>query len=471
MKKTTQVFSASRRRLLTQLAAGIPVSLGLGSNLIATPAQAQSGEYRALVCVYLYGGNDGLNMVPPAAAGLHQDYAAVRGALAIPRAQVVPLVDDYGLHPSMTPLKDVFDNGRLAVINNVGPLSRPVTQAQYFDWQNDNNNQLVPDSLFSHKDQQILWANGASDALLRTGWGGRLMDAVAPGTPVYSFAGNSRFGAASLINDLVLPGPGEQLGLYGFNDNSRDQARLAALQALVGGTHPNLLQNALANSQLSAFETSARLGALLSQAPENGSPDPNNPVLSASFGHLAGARGNPLSRQLYQVAKMIKNRSVVGGNRHIYFVALGGFDHHANQLDSHAGLLAMLGQALSDFDGAMQALGTGNQVTLFTESDFGRTFKPNSSAGTDHAWGNTHLVMGGSVNGGRTWGDAPELLLGGPNDAGQHAWEHHGRWIPGFSVDQYAATLMDWFSQGGVDARNVLPNLSQFPSRNLGFMT
>ncbi len=460
----------ARRRLLTQLGSLLPASLGLGSGLYAPPVNAQASGYRALVCVYLYGGNDGLNMVPPAAAGLHQDYASVRGALAIPRSQIVPLAGDYGLHPSMSPLKEVFDSGRLAVINNVGPHSRPVTQAQYFDWRQANDNQLIPDSLFSHKDQQTLWENGASDALLRTGWGGRLMDAVAPGTPVYSFAGNSRFGAASLNNELVLPGPGEQLGLYGFDNNSRHQARLNALQALVGASHQNLLRDALARSQQSAFETSTRLGTLLAQAPAGGSADPDNPALSSHFGHLLGTRNNPLSRQLYQVAKMIKNRALVGGNRHVYFVALGGFDHHANQLDSHAQLLAMLSQAISDFDAAMQTLGTANQVTLFTESDFGRTFKPNGSAGTDHAWGNTHLVSGGAVIGGRLWGDAPELRLGGPNDAGQNTWEHHGRWIPGISVDQYAATLIDWFSQGGVDSRNLLPNLAQFAVRNIGFM-
>lgn len=160
---------------------------------------AAPGDYRALICVFLYGGNDGLNMVPPYLSSLHQQYAQVRGSLAIDRNAIVPLNADIGLHPSMAPLKDVFDAQRLAVINNVGPLSRPTTREQYFEWQALHDNTRVPDNLFSHKDQQRLWENATSTGIERTGWGGRLAEAVGAQSPVYSFADNTRFGAGSLL--------------------------------------------------------------------------------------------------------------------------------------------------------------------------------------------------------------------------------------------------------------------------------
>lgn len=449
--------------------AGALVSLGAGAWMApAGPAQAQDSGYRALVCVFLYGGNDGINMVPPADDAGWQRYASVRGNVALSRSSIVQLNATHALHPGLAPLKAVWDAGRLGLMFNVGPLARPLTQADYLAWRSRNDASLVPESLFSHSDQQILWQNGASVTSLVTGWGGRLSDAGGAGS-VLSFAGNSRFGAGLANQELVLPGPGGALGLNGYWNGRQPNARKVALEALVNAPADNRLQARLASLQRSAFDTSARLGPILLQAPTPIGPDPANPEISAAFNHLQGDSGSSLARQLYQVAKMIKNRGAVGGARHVFFVSAGGYDTHAGQLGAHASLMAQLGTAVAAFYAATQQLGVANEVTLFTESDFGRTFKPNDSGGTDHAWGNQQLVVGGSVLGGKGYGVYPSLVLGGPDDAGTATWERQGRWIPSVSVDQYAATLAGWFAPG-VQTAALLPNLANFPVKDLGFM-
>ena len=180
--------------------------------------------------------------------------------------------------------------------------------------------------------------------------------------------------------------------------------------------------------------------------------------------------GHSLAQQLFQVAKLIKHRSSVGGARHLYFVLLGGFDHHQAQPYQHSALLGQVATACAAFDQAMQDLGMGNQVTLFTESEFGRTFKPNAGQGTDHGWGNSQFVLGGAVKGGRSFGTYPSLVLGGQDDAAANLWDRQGRWIPTSSVTQYASTLIDWFAPG-LPKTSVLPLLPAFGNAtNLGFM-
>lgn len=458
----------TRRHFLRQMSALLP--LGGGGLLYSGGADAQSTGYRALVCVFLHGGNDGLNSFPPIDGAGYNRYAAVRRDVALPQGSILPLNASQGLHPGLAALKPVWDEQKMALVHNVGPLARPLTQAQYLAWRESNDATRVPESLFSHADQQALWETSAASKVIRPGWGGRLMEATG-GSPVMSFAGNARFGSGSSSQNLVLPGPGSGFDINGYWNGSQPNARRAALNSLVASAGGNTLQAAFAAGQQSAFDTGARLSTILKQAPANGAADASNPELSAAFGNLAGTMNNGLAQQLYQVAKMIKNRATVGGNRHLYFVALGGFDFHDNQLARQAVLMTSLGGALAAFHNAMKAIGTSDAVTLFTESDFGRTFKPNASGGTDHAWGNEHLVIGGAVLGGQAYGTYPSLVLGGPDDAGVASWEQQGRWIPGLSVDQYAATLASWFAPdlgNGLDA--VLPNLANFASRNIGFM-
>ncbi len=458
-----------RREFLAR--SGALMTLGAGASLLAAGnASAQSGGYRALVCVFLYGGNDGLNMLLPADDDGYSKYSTVRGSVSIARSAIVPLNATHGMHPNLAGLKPTWDEGKLALIFNAGPLARPTTKAEYLQWRGQNNASLVPESLFSHSDQQFLWQNGDSRAWVSTGWGGRIMDALG-GSSVLSFAGTSRWGTGVASRELVLPGPGSSLGLNGYGNNTRSNARRAALDVLVASPSASLLQTRMADLQRSAFDTGTRLGPILKQAPSGGAADTANPEISAAFNHLAGANATGLSRQLYQVAKMIKNRASVGGNRHLFFVSMGGFDNHANQLGTHAGLMSQLGSALASFHAATKLLGVDQEVTAFTESDFGRTFRPNSTAGTDHAWGNEHLVIGGAVRGAASYGTYPSLLLGGPDDAGQNSWDAQGRWIPSVSVDQYAATLANWFApEIAVNLTTILPNLANFPVRNLGFM-
>ena len=464
--------SPSRRRLL----AG---ALGLGTlGALAPLRSAQAADFKALVCVFLYGGNDGMNTVVPMDATRHADYARVRAGLALPQASLGRLgTSDFGLHPALAALNPLFAAGKLAVQFNVGPLQAPLTQAQYRA--DAGRTALTPPSLFSHSDQQVLWESASTDAQSRTGWGGRASAALGLASPVISVGGNGHFGLSELAAPLVLPGPGNGFGAAGLSSADviwkSNALKLDAVKALAEQRADTDLAGAFQKQQLGAMALSEQLGPLVKRKPgEAGS----NAAIDAAFAPLI-ANGNVstgLGRQLYQAAKLLDVRATLGGNRQIYFAQLGGFDTHGEQIGAdalsgqHAALLKQLGDALACFQAALTALGLAESVTTFTQSDFGRTFKPNNSNGTDHAWGNHHIVLGGAVKGG-LYGTYPTLALGGPDDVGVDSWELQGRWIPTTSVDQYAATLLRWFgaSEGQLDT--VLPNLKNFGSvRGVGFV-
>ncbi|MBX3606102.1 MAG: DUF1501 domain-containing protein [Piscinibacter sp.] len=471
------------RRHWLKLAGLVGASLGAGAitNLLAPPRAARAADYKALVCVFLYGGNDGLNTIVPTDATRYGQYAAVRQGLALPQASLVGLGSSgYGLHPSLAALAPAWNEGRLAPVFNVGPLFQPTTKAQFRAAPASSD--IVPDNLFSHSDQQLLWESGSTDALTRTGWGGRAADTLATVNPVISVGGNGRFGLSARSAPLVLPEPGATFGAYELgNDAWRLQyaplvARAAALRALYQQTQDNDLAEAYAAMQRDAFTMSDRLAALIKIKP--GQPGSVPEIDNAFAGLIAnGDVAAGLPRQLYQVAKLIAGNATVQGNRQIFFAQLGGFDTHGNQIGgsvlvgTHATLLKQVGDALAAFHNAMKALGLADAVTAFTQSDFGRTFLPNNSSGTDHAWGNQHLVLGGAVRGGLTYGSYPTLQLGGPDDVGVESWERQGRWLPTTSVDQYAATLLSWFGATDTQLDAVLPNLRNFGSaRRLGFL-
>jgi uncharacterized protein (DUF1501 family) len=475
----TLPFNPARRRWL----AGAAAALGTGSlaNLMLAARPAYAADYRALVCVFLYGGNDGMNMVVPTDATRYGQYAAVRGALALPQASLVPLgSSNFGLHPAMAALQPVWGAGQLAPVFNVGPLYRPLTKAEY---RAATGAPDLPDSLFSHSHQQTLWESGTTDAQARTGWGGRASEALGTVNPVISLAGNGRFGLSALSAPLVLPAPGGTFGAYEMDAAAVASwapraARKNALDALYAGEATaldNRLVDAAAVMHRDAFEKAARLGDLVKSAPGAAA----NAAIDAAFASLIsdGELTSKVAEQLYQVAKLVVGNATVQGNRQIFFVQMGGFDTHGGQVSgsdatagTHAALLGQLGTALAAFQTALNKLGLGPQVTTFTQSDFGRTFAPNASLGTDHAWGNHHLVMGGAVQGGRTYGTYPQLELAGPDDVGVQTWERQGRWIPTTSVDQYAATLLRWFGAGDGTLQAVLPNLHNFGATNLGFV-
>lgn len=467
-----------RRRFLGAAAA---TALGSGTlaSLLLAPRPAYAADYKAMVCVFLYGGNDGMNMVVPRDAARHDAYAAVRGGLALPREGLVALDGvDYGLHPAMAPLAAHWRAGALAPVLNVGPLHQPLSKAEYRNAPEGSD--IIPESLFSHSDQQIQWECGTTDSQTRTGWGGRGSQLLNTVNPVISVGGNGHFGVEELRMPLVLPGPGAVFGAYGLRPEDMDwQAnvlRKAAVDALYGASQTQELRSAYAVQQRQAFEVSARLARIVAAQP--GGPDAS-PQIDAAFAPLisGGQVQGQLGPQLYQVAKLILANAQVQGQRQMFFAQLGGFDTHLDQVGNqateghHAELLRELARALACFQDALNALGLAPAVSTFTESDFGRTFAPNQTRGTDHAWGNHQLVLGGAVRGGATYGNYPTLQLGGPDDVGVDEWELQGRWIPTSSVDQYAATLLAWFGVADAQLDSVLPNLGQFGSRRqLGFL-
>ena len=476
------LVSHARRRWLVRSGATLAGALGAGgiANLLTATRSAWAADYKALVCVFLYGGNDGLNTIVPTDTTRYGAYSAVRAGLAIPKASLVTLGSSgFGVHPSLAALAPAWNAGQLAPVFNVGPLFAPLTKAQYRAAAASSD--LLPDNLFSHSDQQVLWETGTTNAHERTGWGGRASATLGTVNPVISVAGTARFGISALRAPLVLPGPGDTFGAYGLQPSdlqwAPNAARKAALDALYAQAQDVDLAEAYDTLQRDAFGLSDRLGALVKLQPgETGAVA----AIDAAFAPLtaSGKLTSGLANQLYQVAKMVAGNATVLGSRQVFFAQMGGFDTHGNQLvtgspmeGQHARLLKELGDALAAFNNAMNAIGLGNAVTSFTQSDFGRTFKPNSSTGTDHAWGNQHLVLGGAVKGGLTYGTYPELTLGGPDDVGLESWELQGRWIPTTAVDQYAATLLAWFGATPTQLDTVLPNLVNFGTkRTLGFV-
>jgi uncharacterized protein (DUF1501 family) len=428
----------------------------MGALAMGGAAAAQSiQDYKALVCVFLFGGVDGNNLVIPIDAAGYAQYAAVRPAasnLNIAQSELLPvqpasLTTPFGLHPKLTELQALFAQEKLAIVANMGTLTAPTTKATYAT--------LKPDSLFSHADQQSQWQSAVSVGASATGWGGRIADQLGStygSFPVItSVAGATLFISGNASSPLAVPAAGG-LALQGFNGTAAANARLAALQSLLAADDPNGYVKAAGAIGSRAVSISASV----------------NPVLTSTSSTVSGAFAgvtSAIAQQLQQVAKMIEGRSQTGARRQIFFVSLGGFDTHNNELNTLDTLLADVSAALKAFHDATVALGVESQVTTFTLSDFGRTFQPASGGGTDHAWGNHHWVMGGAVRGGDMYGRYPTLVLAGPDDA-----ESEGRWVPTTSVDQYGATLARWFGLSPQQIASVFPNLARFPAPYLGFL-
>ncbi|NKI95700.1 DUF1501 domain-containing protein [Rhizobacter sp. SG703] len=481
MTRSSAPLSIDRRRWLLGSGATLAGALGTGtlSNLLLGAKPAYAADYKALVCLFMYGGNDGFNTIVPTDSRYDQ-YANVRQGLAIPKASLVNLAGiNYGLHPSLAALSTAWSDGKLAPVLNLGTLNSPLTKDQYRAAASSSD--LLPDNLFSHSDQQILWETGSSDSLTRTGWGGRASETLGTANPVISVAGSTRFGLSSAQTPLVLPGPGATFGAYNLQpkdltNNASNTARKKAIDSLYAQAQDAALADAYAAAQRNAFSVSDRLAATVAVTPGGTGA---LAAIDSAFAPLisAGTLKTGLAKQLYQVAKLIAANGTVQGNRQIFFASIDSFDTHANQVTggapttgAHADLLKEVGDALGAFYAAMKNLGMADAVTAFTQSDFGRTFTPNNSNGTDHAWGSNHLVLGGAVKGGASYGTFPTLTLGGPDDVGKDSWELQGRWIPTTSVDQYAATMLGWFGASDAQLATVLPNLKNFGTKKLGFL-
>jgi uncharacterized protein (DUF1501 family) len=441
------------RREFLRLSSGLAGLGALGGigQLGSVNAWAQGGDYKALVCVFLFGGNDSNNMVIPVSEQYDQ-YQQVRGPVAIPRADLLPMFaagEELGLHPAMGAMHPLWSQGKMAVVANVGTLVRPLTRATYRAGQEPR-----PGNLFSHSDQQRQWQTAPPNDLPGTGWGGRIADRIrvlnAPSTfPTgVSVAGSSSL----LVGQVEQPGSigqGTALGLQGGRDQVATEARNEAVQEMLDFDSGFVMMQA-ANG---IFSEGLRIGRLLEATVDDDS------------GIQTPFPGTGLGQQLLQIARIIRVRAELGMRRQIFFCSDGGYDTHSNQLGRHVGLLSEVGDAIAAFHMATQELGVENEVTTFTESDFNRTFEPNSNLGTDHAWGSNQCVVGGAVQGGALYGRFPELVLSGPDDA-----DSRGRWIPQVSLDQYGATLGSWFGLGSSDVNAVFPNLANFSQKNLGFL-
>lgn len=440
-------------------------------------------DYKALVCIFLSGGNDSNNLIVP----VHDDasvsnYAAYRTAraassLALPRNAVdgagpylipvsVPRIGglQYGFHPALQPLADLYTQNKLAVMCNVGNLVAPMTRTTY-----QNNSVPKPYQLFSHSDQTDQQQSSKSSGISQSGWGGRIADKLraqdndATIPMITSISGAQLFtnGTGTTPMAISTGNLNQQLVLNGFNTSAESIARRNSFNELRGfDLSSNVIKSA---SEITSLAIQA--SASLSTNPTFTTPFPNTNI----------------AQQLLQVARIISLRTALSANRQIFFVQLGGFDTHTGELGQHTTLFTQLGLAMKAFYDSTVEMGIANSVTTFTLSDFGRTLQASgagvAAVGSDHAWASHALIMGGSVLGGNFYGmntsngtPFPTLVMNGPDDT-----DNRGRWIPTTSVEQYAAVMANWFGVDPADmsgANGVFPNLGAFtyPSTNLNFL-
>jgi uncharacterized protein (DUF1501 family) len=454
-------LTASRRAFLKRLSAlslsGMATPLALNLSAMAQAAAATASDYKALVCVFLYGGNDYANTLVAYDAPSHALYSAQRASIALPRDALaatllnpnaaLPGGRQFALAPGLTDLVPLFDASKLAVLLNVGTLVAPITKAQYMA-----GSVPLPPKLFSHNDQQSVWQSCAAEGA-SSGWGGRLGDLFASGN------GNATFTCVGVSGNAVfLSGqqavpyqvtPNGSVPLSGLQSPLFGSAACSdALRALVTAPRTHWLEAEHTRIMQRSIAADSQLSAALAGLP----------ALQTVF-----PADNSLASQLQMVARMIAARHTLGVKRQVFFVSLGGFDTHDGLSDGHPALMATVGSALAAFFGATQELGVAEQVTSFTASDFGRTLTTDGD-GSDHGWGSMHFVLGGAVRGRNFYGTAPVIANDGPDDVGQ------GRLLPTLAVDQVGATLGRWLGVSDSELSLVLPNLANFSERNLGFV-
>jgi uncharacterized protein (DUF1501 family) len=415
-----------------------------------------SAPYQALVCIFLSGGNDANNTIIPVTTAKqnYSLYAQGRQSLALPQSglQIVANGSDiYGLHPLMPEMAALYNGGNAAVVTNVGMLVQPTTP-QMFAAQNLSQ---LPPQLFSHSDQANQWQAAIPSGTVSTGWGGRVEDVLsaqynqaATFTPVTATSGCGLFCTGQRTFAASVPPTG-----IAVLQGASTPARATAVQQLMQFDNGLKLVTA-ANSN---FGRGASYSVALSGALKNASVKTVFPATQ-------------LGQQLQTVAQIMSVRSALGIGRQVFYCELDGFDTHGAQFGTQDPLLQQLSQAVSAFYTATQEVGTDASTMTFTASEFGRTVQPNGSAGSDHAWGSHHFVVGtgtahgGSLRGGQFWGQFPSLALGGPDDANTR-----GTIVPTISVDQYAATLAQWFGVTPASLPSIFPNLANFTTSNIGF--
>lgn len=471
----------SRRKFLQQTGALSALSLAGSLDMLGlSSAAAQAAPYKALVCLFMFGGNDSNSLLIP-----YSDYASYNAVrplatgVNVAQSLMTPLSplnlpgQTWSLHPAFTAtngnptLATLFTQGRLAIVANSGSMVEPLNRTEY-----RAGSKKRPDQLFSHSDQQQQGQTCVAQASFLTGptgWGGRLADRVASmnaptSTPMaMSFAGSQTFLNGTSVRGLALPTAGN-FGFAGDPTGAPSAAQaartLARAEAIMAAGSNEMVQAAQA-SMGGALNASQQLNPII------------NGTLPSQIQAPFNGLNTGLANQLRAVARVIAQRATLGHSRQIFFVSIGGFDTHTAQnqfqpptpvFQGLAALYQQMGQALAAFYQATVNLGIQNSVTTFTVSDFNRTFRPNGQ-GTDHAWGGHQLVLGGSVQGQRVYGALPTLALAGPSDT-----DSLGRWIPTTALDQYGATIAKWFGVPAVDIAQVFPNIGRFATPDLGFM-
>jgi uncharacterized protein (DUF1501 family) len=486
MNPKNPTFDPTRRKFLGACCAAVSAT-GMLSTLaqlrlmgaVADPANgpqtppragALPADYKALVCLFLAGGNDANNMVVPFDTAGYGAYASAagRGAIALPRNQLQGITTktsdgrEWALHASLnsdvantnnTGLKSLFDAGRMALIGNVGTLVVPTTKAQY-----TARSVPLPPQLFSHNDQQVEWQSSVPDKPFATGWGGRLADLTT------AFNSNDNISMSISLNGQNSFQVGKNVVQFAVNPNgavalnsssggtatgtNAASIRMRAQNELLSARNGNLFDTAFAGLTTNAISDSAMLAG----------------ILSAAVPFQTQFSNTSLGQQMRTIARLINAAPQLGLKRQIFFARIGGWDLHDAQLGAHANLFADVSRNVSALYRATVELGCADQVTTFTSSDFGRTFNTNGD-GSDHGWGSNHLVVGGAVKGGDIYGKMADLTIRGPDDASTR-----GSWIPTTSVDEYAATLATWFGVSPTNLPVVLPNIGRFAKPNLGFI-
>lgn len=465
-------MSTARREFLKQVSAfgvtGVAASWALElAAMGAAAAQAApdtglagaggkdyKNDYKALVCVFLYGGNDPYNTVVPYDESAYRKYFSARADIALGRdkltatalrpREALPDGQAFALAPRLAALKPLFDRGILAIQLNVGPLIVPTAKREYI-----SGSVPLPPKLFSHNDQQSYWQALAPEGAV-SGWGGRLADLYAPDQGASTFAGVTAGGSALLLAGRhvsayrVSPDGSTPIELL-QRDMYGSTACTDLLRRLIAQPGQHLFQQQHAATVARSIRADTQLRAALAGAA------------------VTGDFSSPLAAQLKIVARMIAARQALGVKRQVFFVSQNGYDNHDGLNGTHPGLLGELGAALADFQEAIRQLGMEERVTTFTASEFGRTLTSNGD-GSDHGWGAHHFVMGGAVRGGQFYGAHPDIALDGPG------FVDHGRLLPTTSVEQFGATLGTWFGAQSAALDDVFPNLRHFDGRNLGFM-
>jgi uncharacterized protein (DUF1501 family) len=442
----------NRRGFLKKVGAASLLSRFGCMNALAQAAQPAQTDYKALVCIFMAGGNDGHNTLIPQTQQALKNYQTARGSLVLPDSNggLLPITNAadgtlYALHSGLSAIQPLWGQGKLAMLANVGMLVQPIVRAQYLA-----NSVPLPTNLFSHSDQTQQMQSGFPSTTGGSGWGGRAADAVQTlnGTSTFptncSIAGPALFCTGSKVQSAAL--------LPGFN---LDASGMSLWPAQAGTARVSGLQQIIKlNSGLSLVQAAnqARQDAVSLNAMLTGGAA----TVTTQF------PSTDLGMQMQQIASIISLRNSTGMSRQVFFAMLGGFDTHGGQSWQQYDLLQELSGAMAAFYQYTIDAGVANQVTTFTLSDFGRTLQP-SGTGTDHGWGNHHFIMGGAVHGGNVFGTFPDLTLGGPDDTADR-----GVLIPSTSIDQYGATLATWL--GVPDPSLVFQNIGNFTTANLGFI-